>query len=991
MGETKESKGSVPDPKDSKDQTPDRLGQEITLRASLTEVLSHEIDAVTEMTAASGKSLIKVRRDMLVEAYTDWRENWAKILVVPGFEASKQRAAAKTANNVLSDKYAVAIAYLDDLHQPILESTLLEQTSRNTNALTNIKLPPIKLKQFNGEYSEWEEFRDSFLACFGGELRISKCQQFLYLRSCLGEEPASLIKNLQTTDETFDQAWQLLEKRYSNKRRLVYSHYRKIVDLPDLKREDARDVRTLSDTATASFAAIKLHDKEVGQLDEFVVFLLAQKLDANSRKHWEEHLKATTSLPRFETLKDFLEMRFNILDGLKKEPASISQDHNKMASPKKANSPRNFHMAIKKTLKCTLCSGAHRPFECELLKLPTLAERKRLVESKSLCFNCLYQHATTDCKSKYSCLICKKRHHVILHDHDEPQAIVAHVSHTRTALLATAKVRITTDAGSSLVVRALIDQGSSINLITERVVQQLRAPRQKSMTAIVTVGNQNTVQTKHKVQTQLHSLYNSFHTNIDALVIQRITDVVSSREAIASDWPHLNGLELADPEYFSAGRIDLLIGVETYAQIILQGLIKGPSNAPIAQYTHLGWMLSGGCNDIQPSQCFHVTAEADDSITQIDNRIRSIWEIEQLADAPSIKPEDQRALDHFSATTVINPSGRYMVRLPFKSNPQSENFLGESYHAAHVRLKSMLHKFTKNEQFKKNYEGSINSSIEAGYIRPATPAEIADKKNCYFMPHHAVVKESSTTTKMRLVFDASCKSANGASLNDRLLTGPTLQSDLFTIILRWRKFPIAFLTDITKMYLQFQMHPEDAKFQRILWSVNGEIKQFVSDTITFGTASAPFQAIRILYAIADQCEKFAPLAADLLRHHFYVDDCAGGADTVEEAVAKYNQITLQLEKHGLNLRKWTSNNSEFLNFIPIEHQETTGVADLTKKSTIKALGLHWDGHKDSFSYSLKLPNRSNTTKRTFLSDYSMLFDPLGWLGPALVLMSYHPT
>lgn len=181
MGETKESKGSVPDPKDSKDQTPDRLGQEITLRASLTEVLSHEIDAVTEMTAASGKSLIKVRRDMLVEAYTDWRENWAKILVVPGFEASKQRAAAKTANNVLSDKYAVAIAYLDDLHQPILESTLLEQTSRNTNALTNIKLPPIKLKQFNGEYSEWEEFRDSFLACFGGELRISKCQQFLYV------------------------------------------------------------------------------------------------------------------------------------------------------------------------------------------------------------------------------------------------------------------------------------------------------------------------------------------------------------------------------------------------------------------------------------------------------------------------------------------------------------------------------------------------------------------------------------------------------------------------------------------------------------------------------------------------------------------------------------------------------------------------------------------------------------------------------------------
>lgn len=119
------------------------------------------------------------------------------------------------------------------------------------------------------------------------------------------------------------------------------------------------------------------------------------------------------------------------------------------------------------------------------------------------------------------------------------------------------------------------------------------------------------------------------------------------------------------------------------------------------------------------------------------------------------------------------------------------------------------------------------------------------------MPHHAVVVAESTTTKTRLVFDASCKSSNYFSLNDRLLTGPTLQSDSFTIILRWSQFPVALLTDITKMYLQFWVHPDDAKFQRILWQVDGEIKQFVSDTITFGLSSAPFQAIRTLYAIAD--------------------------------------------------------------------------------------------------------------------------------------------
>lgn len=160
--------------------------------------------------------------------------------------------------------------------------------------MTNIKLPPIELKHFNGDYSEWKESRDSFLACFGGESRITKCQQFV--TSVAHSEHASLLKSLQTTKETFDQAWQLLEKRYSYKRRLVYFHYRKIVDI---KKEDAREIRLLLDTATASFAAIKLHDTEMGQLYEFIVFLLAQKLDQNSRKHWEEHLKAATNVPRY--------------------------------------------------------------------------------------------------------------------------------------------------------------------------------------------------------------------------------------------------------------------------------------------------------------------------------------------------------------------------------------------------------------------------------------------------------------------------------------------------------------------------------------------------------------------------------------------------------------------------------------------------------------------------------------------------------------------
>ena len=49
----------------------------------------------------------------------------------------------------------------------------------------------------------------------------------------------------------------------------------------------------------------------------------------------------------------------------------------------------------------------------------------------------------------------------------------------------------------------------------------------------------------------------------------------------------------------------------------------------------------------------------------------------------------------------------------------------------------------------------------------------------YYMSHHVVFKESSDTTKIRIIFDASAKTNTGISLNDALMVGPTIQNVLF--------------------------------------------------------------------------------------------------------------------------------------------------------------------------------------------------------------------
>ena len=119
------------------------------------------------------------------------------------------------------------------------------------------------------------------------------------------------------------------------------------------------------------------------------------------------------------------------------------------------------------------------------------------------------------------------------------------------------------------------------------------------------------------------------------------------------------------------------------------------------------------------------------------------------------------------------------------------------------------------------------------------------RHNSYFLPHHGVLKESSTTTKLRVVFDGSCHLNNYKSLNEELCPGPALQNDLPGIITQWRRHRIAFSADIEKMFRQIDVYPEHRKFQQILWrhELNDEISIYELNTVTYGTTSAPYLSI----------------------------------------------------------------------------------------------------------------------------------------------------
>lgn len=187
------------------------------------------------------------------------------------------------------------------------------------------------------------------------------------------------------------------------------------------------------------------------------------------------------------------------------------------------------------------------------------------------------------------------------------------------------------------------------------------------------------------------------------------------------------------------------------------------------------------------------------------------------------------------------------------------------------------------------------------------------------------------------------------------------------------------------MYRQIWVSPNHTDFQRIVWRENPDctLKHYRLLTVTYGTSSAPFLAVRVLKQLATDSMISHPRAAAVILNDFYVDDVITGADTVDEVIALRKELIDLLKTAGFNLRKWTTNCWPLLVSIPEDQRELSPV-DFEESHSVKMLGLQWHPSRDCFSYKVKISSSTTCTKRRILSDASRIFDPLGFLSPVVI-------
>ncbi|TLM35117.1 hypothetical protein FEC24_19100, partial [Acinetobacter baumannii] len=218
-------------------------------------------------------------------------------------------------------------------------------------------------------------------------------------------------------------------------------------------------------------------------------------------------------------------------------------------------------------------------------------------------------------------------HHGVEEKEEVINSMVAshHRTKQSTALLATAMVLTRNEHNQTVVLRALVDQGSQVSFLSEKAAQMLKLTRQSARGSIIGVGSTRT-NVDHVVQLKIGSRWNpSFEINIQAYVMSKqLTTKIPSKAVTVTHWPHLEGLNLADPDYFQPGSIDLLLGVKEYAQIVQPTLIKGPPGSPCAQETNLGWILFGEIDNNRENESFLVLHHQ----VHIDHMLKSLWEID---------------------------------------------------------------------------------------------------------------------------------------------------------------------------------------------------------------------------------------------------------------------------------------------------------------------------------------------------------------------------
>ncbi len=858
----------------------------------------------------------------------------------------------------------------------------------------------IDLPSFDGSPENWEQFETLFLSTARTRAKgFSPMELRGLLRNAVKPDRARrILDNLPSTSTSLEEMLGELKTIYGSPAVVGPIIVQKILSSPKLE-FDYQSLSSFHDNFCLPWK--RFCSSTDGSLSTFLAILAVSRMNDSCRDEW---LRTADSdkVPQMEDVNAFVKKWMTKFPGssnrhptpsssnlhLHPSPTPSSAHHSKPSHPRS----EHHHSPSKKLLMtCHACGQQHGLVRCESFRSLSVDARTELVKKHKLCMNCFSSaHGYRACPGRFSCKTCNGRHHTLLHREPTPSSVPSLPS-TTTDVIPVASMTAATNAPSSRSLltalvnlrhdgniyhaRAILDTGAAISFMTEAAASALRLKR--TFQPLQVTGTTGEGQCKFAVTTSIMSSDGQYISQpIRFAIVPELPKLqVPSNSSEILTLPTFRTYRLADPKL--GGSVDILLGVHDCLQMITGPAfqVQGLSALP----TQLGLCLSGQLQSSESALALVATIPP----TDLQDDLTKLWELDRVPESPELSSEDQQVINDFHQSYSLR-NGRFSVSLPRTADPPQ---LGESRRQAVSRLLQNEKSLTRKGKLEA-FQTAVREYVDLGHAHVIPNHQLRPPDNHFYLPVHGVFKDSSSTTKVRAVFDASARTTSTFSLNDTLLPGPNLYPPLTDILLRFRKFPIAMSADISKMFREILLNPIEKDFHRfVMRDAADKIVDCRMDRLTFGVKSSPFLATQVLHTLASLHASSHPSAANAITHNFYVDDFLAGAESVVAASSLQRELSDLLSKAGMVLRKWRSNSSELLSTIPDSlHDESSSLLIPTPSMAPKALGVHWNVAQDTLHVSIPPipPSTKDVTKRQIASATAGVFDVLGLFSPAIL-------
>ncbi|XP_011859404.1 PREDICTED: uncharacterized protein LOC105556904 [Vollenhovia emeryi] len=604
---------------------------------------------------------------------------------------------------------------------------------------------------FDGNPEKWLEYRDSFQGLIDANRDLTNIQRMYYLKSSLKGKAAEVIQSLESSAENYTIAWNLLTKRFEDKRAIASRHLQLLLDIPVMQKESGTQLRQTLDSILRHTRALEF-------------------LKVNTWDSWRTHIKDKDDI-MVASLTDFLEERCLIVEPeISKAGADKTQLNKNTSQQKRPDKSAAFTNTTKEnrhSRKCSFCNEeSHSMYSCNKFKELPVQQRVSAVNERKLCRNCLRpNHLARACQSS-NCKRCNARHNTLLHPSEQTEGVTN-----------TCKTDVK-DLGSGNAEKrdsSVNYSASQSNFLSKAICERLKLATQKYSCSVA--GLASTINVTESASTVIQSKRTAYHTKINFLIIERIIDRLSDIDVAHLRFP--DNIRLADDRFYMSDKIDSILGTSIFWSLLCIGQVRLGRFQPTLQKTHLGWIVSGSVTDQGQHNssvcCFS-------SEVQLRDGLEGFWKIKEVDKAPVASKDDEDCETHFRETHQQDDTGRFMVSFPFKGHTDE---LGESYDGALKRFYKLEQRFNR-DPLKEEYVRFMEEYITLNHMTIVNEGQ-DESSIAHYIPHHPVVTTYNDRRKLRVVFDASAKTSSGKSLNDILLVGPTIQQTLFSIILRFRQ------------------------------------------------------------------------------------------------------------------------------------------------------------------------------------------------------------